>query len=111
MVLNNAAVAVLVTGRAMERSPHMPRLGTSDMEIVRTVSAFSFTALFGLTATRRIRKNPACSNLPVIAMTARAMVGDREIRLEAGMNDHVSKPIMPESPHAVLKRRDRRKVT
>jgi HPt (histidine-containing phosphotransfer) domain-containing protein len=54
----------------------------------------------GLEATRRIRdreeKNESRTGknrLPIIAMTARAMTGDREICREAGMDDYVSKPI------------------
>jgi signal transduction histidine kinase/CheY-like chemotaxis protein/HPt (histidine-containing phosphotransfer) domain-containing protein len=47
----------------------------------------------GYTATRAIRGNPAWRDLPVIAMTANAMAGDREKVLEAGMNDHIGKPL------------------
>ncbi len=49
----------------------------------------------GETATREIRKNPQFEKLPILAMTANAMAGDRERCLEAGMNDHVAKPIDP----------------
>ncbi|MDL2272399.1 response regulator, partial [Desulfovibrio sp. OttesenSCG-928-I05] len=49
----------------------------------------------GLTATRHIRQQARFANLPVIAMTAHAMVGDREKSLTAGMNAHITKPIDP----------------
>ena len=50
----------------------------------------------GLTATRRIRALPgAAGKVPIIAMTANAMAGDREKYLGGGMNDYVSKPIDP----------------
>lgn len=48
----------------------------------------------GYAATRQIRKSPAAwSNIPIIAMTANAMVGDEEKCFEAGMNDYISKPV------------------
>ena len=49
----------------------------------------------GFTATGRIREQPRFQDLPVLAMTANATVEDREKALEAGMNDHIAKPINP----------------
>ena len=50
----------------------------------------------GLEATRRIRKRAAWAALPVIAMTAAALPEDRAHCFEAGMGDHVAKPLIPE---------------
>ncbi len=47
----------------------------------------------GYTATRKIREQEQFKDLPVIAMTANTMFGDREKALAAGMNDHIPKPI------------------
>ena len=47
----------------------------------------------GYEATRQIRAQAQYKDLPVIAMTANAMVGDREKVLAVGMNDHIAKPI------------------
>ncbi|WP_321495171.1 response regulator [uncultured Desulfobacter sp.] len=47
----------------------------------------------GYTATQKIRQNPGFKKLPIIAMTAHAMVGDRQKTLDAGMNDYISKPL------------------
>jgi CheY-like chemotaxis protein len=58
----------------------------------------------GLTATRKIRSDARFRQLPIIAMTANAMVSDREKCIEAGMNDHIAKPIDPDQLFTVLGR-------
>ena len=57
----------------------------------------------GLSATRAIRKLPGLQQLPILAMTANAMAIDRERCFEAGMNDHIAKPIDPEQLLAKLR--------
>ena len=57
----------------------------------------------GYEATRLIRKNKKYDQLPILAMTAHAMIGEKEKCIQAGMNDHVSKPIEPQILYSKLK--------
>ncbi|HZV91675.1 MAG TPA: response regulator, partial [Caldimonas sp.] len=50
----------------------------------------------GLQATRALRRTPATSSTPVVAMTANAFGEDRDACIAAGMNDHVAKPVDPD---------------
>ena len=58
----------------------------------------------GFEATRRIRADSALAGIPIIAMTAHAMADERRRCLEAGMDEHVPKPIDPPELFAVLAR-------
>jgi signal transduction histidine kinase/ActR/RegA family two-component response regulator len=58
----------------------------------------------GVEATRRIRALPALASVPILAMTANAFDDDRGRCLEAGMNDHVGKPVDPDVLYATLLR-------
>jgi len=85
--------------------------GQEALEMVKT-EAFNLVLMDvqmpemdGLEATRRIRRLPTgMREIPIIAMTAHAMQGDREKCLQAGMDDYVSKPVTPAALSEVLGR-------
>jgi CheY-like chemotaxis protein len=87
-----AIVQIARNGRealeALERSAHdgAPPLDLILMDIM-------MPEMDGLTATREIRKRSEWKNLPVIALTAKAMRNDQEQCLEAGANDYMAKPL------------------
>ena len=93
-------------------------IAKNGQEAVQAVARESFDAVLmdiqmpvmdGFEATAQIRKFPKASgqdkkirSVPIIAMTAHAMAGDRKKSLKAGMNDHVTKPIDPNQLFATL---------
>ncbi len=58
----------------------------------------------GLEAARKIRSEKFMTDIPIIAMTAHAMAGDREKSLNAGMNGHINKPVDPIELYDVMRK-------
>ncbi|WP_263078775.1 response regulator [Endozoicomonas sp. Mp262] len=88
-------------------------LAVNGREAVERVQQEDFSLVFmdiqmpemdGYQATRLIRNKLGKKTLPIIAMTAHAMTGDRERCLEAGMNDHLAKPLDPNKLREVVER-------
>ncbi|ABZ75295.1 multi-sensor hybrid histidine kinase [Shewanella halifaxensis HAW-EB4] len=69
----------------------LEKLATQSFDLV--LMDCQMPVMDGYQATRELRKMPGLEKLPVIAMTANAMAGDKEMCLRVGMNDHIAKPI------------------
>jgi len=78
----------------------LDKLENADYDIV--LMDMQMPVMDGVTATKEIRTQARFQSLPIVAMTANAMQGDRERCLAAGMNDHIPKPIEPEYLWKVL---------
>ena len=88
-LLQNAGVKVVLANNGREALDILSR----DTAFQGVLMDCQMPVMDGYAATREIRKNPVFNDLPIIAMTANAMAGDREKVIEAGMNDHIAKPL------------------
>jgi PAS domain S-box-containing protein len=98
-MLERIGLQVTVANNGQEA---LDKLSQADFDAVLMDLQMPF--MDGFEATRRIRQNVRWHALPVIAMTAAVMAEDRAACANAGMNDHVAKPIQsPELQHTLLK--------
>lgn len=115
LVAEDDAINRQIIDRVLTRLGISPAYVTTGREAVDTVLAdparfdavlmdVQMPDLDGLEATRIIRRNVTAADLPIIAMTAHAMLEERRQCLEAGMNDHLTKPIDAAAVTATLRR-------
>ncbi len=79
-------------------------LDTNDGSIDLVLMDVQMPIMDGLEATKRIRKQQAYSDTPIVAMTAHVMAAERTACFHAGMNDHLAKPLVPDALYEVLLR-------
>jgi CheY-like chemotaxis protein/HPt (histidine-containing phosphotransfer) domain-containing protein len=115
LVAEDNAVNQRVIVRLLEKMGHIPILAYNGQEAVEAYESRPFDVVLmdvqmpvmdGLAATRAIReseaRNPGRRRLPIMALTAYAMRGDRERCLAAGMDDYLTKPVKPDELSAAL---------
>lgn len=105
LIAEDHPVNQLLAEMLLEKLGYKPSLAVNGLEVLDKINQESFDVILmdvqmpemdGLEATRSIRRNNQGPQPIIIAMTANAMKEDREMCLEAGMNDYISKPIKPQ---------------
>jgi PAS domain S-box-containing protein len=117
LVAEDNAVNQRVIVRLLEKMGHIPVIAYNGQEAVETYESRPFDVALmdvqmpvmdGLAATKAIReseaRHPGRRRLPIMALTAFAMRGDRERCLAAGMDDYLTKPVKPGELSAALDR-------
>ncbi|NMG42510.1 response regulator [Aromatoleum toluvorans] len=88
-LLQQARIDVAIAGNGREALDLLAR----DARFDGVLMDCQMPIMDGYTAAREIRSNPAWAHLPILAMTANTMAGDRDKAIAAGMNDHIAKPL------------------
>jgi CheY-like chemotaxis protein len=103
LIAEDNAINQKLTERVLNKLGYKPEIANNGLEALQAVKQKSFDLILmdvqmpdmdGLEATRQIRLRVSDLGHPIIiAMTANAMQGDREVCMEAGMDDYISKPV------------------
>ena len=116
LVVDDNATNRMVASKILEKLGYRAETVDSGLEAIKAIGMADYDLVFmdcqmpdldGLHATRMIREGAAAGRnreVTIIAMTAHAMKGDRELCLSAGMNDYLSKPVRPADVSAMLER-------
>lgn len=102
-LLESEGFTVTIANHGLEAVTHLTQ-GSQPPPFDVVLMDLQMPEMDGLTATRLLRAQPYLQQLPIIAMTAHVMADEIQRCLEAGMNDHVGKPIDPDAFFATLER-------
>ncbi len=95
-IANNGEEALTLLQNTLLPSTSAPITSSQQNSYDLILMDMQMPVMDGVSATEEIRKNTAWKDLPIVAMTANAMLQDKARCLAAGMNDHVAKPIDPD---------------
>jgi PAS domain S-box-containing protein len=116
LLAEDDGISSIAVKTLLENAGHSVTCATNGLEVIQLLSAERFDLVFmdiqmplmdGVEATRKIRSSKELgrqSEIPIIAMTAYSMIGDRENFLAAGMNGYIAKPISMKDIDEVLLR-------
>ncbi len=111
LIVEDNEINQLITQELLEQEGYTVDIANHGQEAIDLLEKNSYAAVLmdiqmpimdGLTATKKLRQNPAHKDLIIIALSAHAMEGDRELSLQSGMNEHITKPINPALLYATL---------
>ncbi|AUM14507.1 hypothetical protein Kalk_19660 [Ketobacter alkanivorans] len=98
-ILEESGFDIATAGTGLEAIEMLDSEGDFDLILMDVM----MPEMDGLEAMQRIRSNPKYKNLPIIALTAKAMKDDRARCIEAGANDYLSKPVDTNKLKAIVK--------
>ncbi|MCU0692723.1 MAG: response regulator [Polyangiaceae bacterium] len=95
-LLFGASLSIEIANNGKEALQVLEKHASAGVRVDLVLMDLLMPEMDGYEATRRIREDPRFRELPIVALTAHAMTGERDNCLNAGMNDYVSKPIEEE---------------
>jgi len=113
LVVEDENINAMVVSAMLEKLGHQPTLVDNGEEALEILEDRNFDCILmdiqmphmdGIETAKAIRQKPGenCRNIPIIALTAHAMIGDKERFLDAGMNDYLTKPVEIEDLISIL---------
>ena len=113
LLVEDDSINQKVASRLFGKFGCQPDIACNGKEAVDMAAANNYDLVFmdcqmpvmdGYEASQRIRRLPNGAGVPIVAMTAHAMQGDREKCIESGMDDFIAKPVKLEDIHLALLR-------
>ncbi len=113
LVVEDNEINQIIAYELLQEAGYTIDIASDGLEAIQALKTNTYAAVLmdiqmpvmdGLTAAKKIREHPEYQDLIIIAMSAHAMQGDRDISIKHGMNDHITKPIDPKVLYSTLEK-------